>query len=240
MEKQCYQLLFIQFFCQFGIRSPYIALTATIRLSLRASGKTPARKIKYDWKKLVQDVELQERYTIKVRNRFSVLRKTCEDNPTDVYECFMKANSEATEELVPRAPKRPKDVIWNDSRIVEARKVVQNAQLIDNLESSSTSRTNLMAKRNLLSDTYDKLNGDILKSKIKQVENAHINCQHKAAWDLINEVSGRKTAKKGQIKGETQAERLDTWYTHFKQLLGNPQLLLSRMKSLTQYFKNLI
>jgi hypothetical protein len=208
-----------------SLGSDHRIVTAKIRLSLRASGKTPPRKIKYDWRKLAQDDELQDRYSVHVRNRFSTLRESCEDKPTAVYDCFIQANREATEELIPRAPKLPKEALWNDPRIEEARKELQKAQLVDNDEGSSLSRSDLQVKKNLLRATYDLANEDILGRKIKQVEDVDINFQHKAAWDLINEVSGRKTARKGQIRGETQSDRLNAWYCHFKQLLGNPPVI---------------
>ena len=37
---------------------------------------------------------------------------------------------------------------------------------------------------------------------------------------VINEISGRKVAKTGIIKGNSKEERLDKWYSHFKDLLG--------------------
>ena len=67
-----------------------------------------------------------------------------------------------------------------------------------------------------MSGKYGEVNKEILRDKIKQVDIANQNCQHKAAWDLINEISGRRTSKRGQIKGETQTDRLQSWYSHFQ------------------------
>ena len=47
------------------------------------------------------------------------------------------------------------------------------------------------------------------------------------AWKVINEVipkkknKGRKK-KKGQISGASPQERVNMWFTHFQNLLGNP------------------
>ena len=52
-------------------------VTATIHLSLRKSKAVP-RKKQYDWS-LLQDKELQQKYTLIVKNRFSALRNVDDD-----------------------------------------------------------------------------------------------------------------------------------------------------------------
>ncbi|XP_072046990.1 uncharacterized protein [Amphiura filiformis] len=150
-----------------SIGSDHRIVTAKIRLSLRASGKTPPRKVKYDWRQLVHDDELQERYTIKVQNQFSALRKNCDDNVTAVYECFIQANKDIAEELIPKARKRPKEAIWHDPRIEEARRELQQAQLVDSQEVSNMSRSELQSKKNHLRKVYEEANEQILKRKIR-------------------------------------------------------------------------
>ena len=39
---------------------------------------------------------------------------------------------------------------------------------------------------------------------------------------MINEISGRKASRKGQIEGDTKEERTANWFKHFQGLLGNP------------------
>ncbi|XP_072044981.1 uncharacterized protein [Amphiura filiformis] len=207
-----------------------------MRLSLRSNGKTPPRKIRYNWKVLAQDTQLQDLYAVKVRNRFSALQHESEDDEdaTSTYQCFIQANREVTEELIPKAPKRHKGTIWTDSRTESARNEVHEAYVKDTHECTSVSRSKLQARKNHLKETYDKINQEILEQKITQVEKADQNCQHKAAWDLINEISGRRTAKKGQIKGDTESERLHSWFSHFQQLLGNPPVITNEDEPIEQ------
>ena len=40
-------------------------------------------------------------------------------------------------------------------------------------------------------------------------------------WKVVNEITGRKKAKEGQVSGNSPEERVNTWFTHFKNLLGN-------------------
>ncbi|XP_072046823.1 uncharacterized protein [Amphiura filiformis] len=207
-----------------------------VRLSLRSNGKTPPRKIRYNWKVLAQDTQLQDLYAVKVRNRFSALQHESEDDEdaTSTYQCFIQANREVTEELIPKAPKRHKGTIWTDSRTESARNEVHEAYVKDTHECTSVSRSKLQARKNHLKETYDKINQEILEQKITQVEKADQNCQHKAAWDLINEISGRRTAKTGQIKGDTESERLHSWFSHFQQLLGNPPVITNEDEPIEQ------
>ena len=51
--------------------SDHRVVSARIRLNLRIH-KT-VRKTKYDWQKFSADPELQQRYTVAVRNRFQIL-----------------------------------------------------------------------------------------------------------------------------------------------------------------------
>ncbi|XP_072032828.1 uncharacterized protein [Amphiura filiformis] len=193
-----------------SIGSDHRVVTAKVRLSLRSNGKTPPRKIRYNWKVLAQDTQLQDLYAVKVRNRFSALQHESEDDEdaTSTYQCFIQNR--------------------------ECRNEVHEAYVKDTHECTSVSRSKLQARKNHLKGTYDKINQEILEQKITQVEKADQNCQHKAAWDLINEISGRRTAKKGQIKGDTESERLHSWFSHFQQLLGNPPVITNEDEPIEQ------
>ena len=44
----------------------------------------------------------------------------------------------------------------------------------------------------------------ILEENIKQIVNADLNRKYQLSWELINEITGRKTTQKGMIKGKNQ------------------------------------
>ena len=71
-----------------------------------------------------------------------------------------------------------------------------------------------------LEHQYNIVEEECLQDKIKLVEEAHINRKHGQSWILVNDISGRRTTKKGQIKGNSQQERIQNWLKHFKGLLG--------------------
>ena len=78
----------------------------------------------------------------------------------------------------------------------------------------------MSAAKKELQETYDLITEEELDKAIKEVENADERAKHGESWKLINEISGRKAAKTGIIKGKSKEERLDKWYSHFKDLLG--------------------
>ena len=46
--------------------------------------------------------------------------------------------------------------------------------------------------------------------------------QSRIAWQMINEVSRRKSTTKTKLKSTCQQDRIHLWKQHFKNLLGNP------------------
>ena len=44
--------------------------------------------------------------------------------------------------------------------------------------------------------------------------------KHAQFWKLINDMTGRKSAKKGIIKGEHNEERINKCFNHFINILG--------------------
>ena len=58
-----------------------------------------------------------------------------------------------------------------------------------------------------------------------EIENAHLNNKARLAWDTVNEISGRKNTKKGQIRAESPEERIELWKKHFENLLGKPPVI---------------
>ena len=79
------------------------------------------------------------------------------------------------------------------------------------------------AKREL-EEAYNAVTEEDLSSKLKEVEMAHANSKHGQSWRRINDITGRKASAKGQLKGNTQKERVKNWFDHFKNLLGSPQI----------------
>ena len=78
-----------------------------------------------------------------------------------------------------------------------------------------------------------------LRRQIAEVEQADENRKYGLSWKLINDISGRKASQSVRIRGESAEKRVATWYSHFKNLLGNPPELLESNEPITPIFSDL-
>ena len=83
------------------VGSDHRVVAAKLKLSLRAPRKE--KRISYDWKLFSQSSELQQKYTIAVKNKYQVLE---EDGNDQRFEKFVDANKKAKEEHVPERSKK--------------------------------------------------------------------------------------------------------------------------------------
>ena len=223
-----------------SIGSDHRIVTAYIRLSLRASGKTPAKVVKYDWKVLTTDPELQDKYTVEVKNRFSILTDDLNgDDPTEKYECLIKANEEAAKKFIPHQKRKHQKALCYDKRVEEARQHLKEVYEKHVEENTQDSSEDLEQSKNELDKAYEVANQDYLKEKLAEFEAANLNQQHHTAWQLINEISGRRKARGGRIKGDTKEARVENWYNHFKQLLGEAPSVIDEDEEIPNTFREL-
>ena len=85
---------------------------------------------------------------------------------------------------------------------------------------SNDNQENLRNAKAKLQQAYDEVTEDELAEMINRVQTANSICKHGESWKLINKITGRKTAKRGILKGTSQADRLLKWQQYFSQLLG--------------------
>ena len=75
--------------------------------------------------------------------------------------------------------------------------------------------------------------------KVKRVEAEHGEQKYKESWKVINEMSGRKRAREGQLAGCSPEERVTSWFTHFRDLLGTHPTVDGAMKEIPAVLTNL-
>ena len=209
-----------------SLGSDHRVVSMKVRLSLRV----PKRKEKcphYDWKLFAARKDLQSQYSIEIRNRFQILEDEEYRDPTEQYHEFITANKIATEKYVPRKAVSRKPLRSRHPTIMRAREKLNQAQaaITSAHESDSADLCQAVdeARRSLYS-AYDQLLVDDLEEKATRIEQAYISGQHGVAWKVVNEVSGRKKSPRGQIAGSGPEERVDSWFNHFKELLGGSQV----------------
>ena len=76
-------------------------------------------KIKYDWSDFKEDTDLQQRYSVAVRNRYSLLCQ--DDDDSNNYDHLVTAIAEENINMVPKVKKKKRLDIPNDVRVCQAR-----------------------------------------------------------------------------------------------------------------------
>ena len=209
-----------------SLGSDHRAVLSTIKLSLRKN-KSPPRVARYDFSHLKTDQDLQVKYAVEVKNKYSALisEQPLDSDPagaTARYEKFTKAVKSASEKLLPCKPKRRFDDPASDSRVEEARGKLFSAKEEYHVDPSEDNRQTVAEKKDVLSACYRTVEEELLKQKISKAENAADRCKNKESWDLVNEVSGRKKKPCGLVEGGSREGRLRAWKEHFTKLLGQP------------------
>ena len=201
-----------------SIGSDHRIVSAKLRLSLRKS-KAPSQSVNYDWSAL-KDGDLQQLYTVKIRNKYQSL---CTDNETatETYAHLITANNETANELMPRKKKTKKKRVSDDARVTDVREKTEiaSSRYINN--STDINREELQKCKKELQSTYDAVEEEELDRMIREVEDTNAKSKHQESWRLINKITGRKTEKQSIIKAKSKEERIQKWYKHFKNLLGN-------------------
>ncbi len=112
--------------------------------------------------------------------------------------------------------------ISDHPEVVAARKVVEEQHEAYNHSKDEQHKESLKLAKAQLFDVYERLREEELALRIEEVEIAREGKQYSEAWIIVNEVSGRKRSKAGQVKGDTPEDRVKSWFTHFRNLLGDP------------------
>ena len=108
-----------------------------------------------------------------------------------------------------------------DPNVKSARKSVQEAFHQYTINNSNDNQEKLQSEKETLNRTYNDLFEVELNKMIDRVENASAKARHGESWRLINEITGRKAAKRGILKGSSSEDRLEKWRNYFNNLLGN-------------------
>ena len=219
-------------FCTVG--SDHGVVCAKLRLSLRMTKH--AKKVRYDWKRFSMSPAIQEKYTVAVRNRFQELED--EGNGAS-YENFVEANRQAMEEYVPSKPKRNTVRTSTNPRVTEARVKADEAHNRWDTNSSDENRVAWKLAVSQMYEIYGQVREEELEEQTRAIESAHGAMQYGEAWRLVNEVSGRKRAKEGQVSGNSPEERVTTWFTHFQKLLGEPPVVEDPDEAIPSIFADL-
>ena len=129
-------------------------------------------RVQYDWQHFSADTDMQQRYTLDVRNCFDVLG---EENNKKLYTKYIKANEEAMEQCIPKRQRTRKLLQANHPAIVTARNRIHTKY--SQSESPEDKREWKQAIE-CLYNKYDRLKEEELSKKIDRIEQANGDHKH--------------------------------------------------------------
>ena len=91
-----------------------------------------------------------------------------------------------------------------------------------NKNPTNTNALKLKKAQNELANIYLKEQTDYIQNQIDKINDSIEDRQSRIAWQMVNEVSRKKSTVKAKLKVTNQHEQIHLWKQHFKNILGNP------------------
>ena len=144
-----------------------------------------------------------------VSNRNTIASRLFNDIPTDKqdYTAFVSIANSVGSELLPSKPRPPPKTVDTDP-VVTARKATLRA-----------STRKIQTTQNNLRATFNSLEDKCINDTLRTFENPASPAAIKNAWNLVKELSGKRTRSVIFIESK---DRLKTLENHFKNLLNAP------------------
>ena len=101
---------------------------------------------------LKSDQELQNRYSIQLHKRISILQNELTHTIDDEYQHFITANKETAKEMIPKKAKRQKIKYSDDKKIKQARRNVVTAYSCYTRNSTNETQEELNQKKGALEE----------------------------------------------------------------------------------------
>ena len=217
-------------FSTFTVSSDHRVVSSTIKLSLRTSKPCKPHHMKcYDWRKVAADKDLSQAFSLEVYNRFCALSDVTlvENSVEDTYDTLISCTEEVAKEMLPSKQKANKNNAQISTPVVVAREKLKSVSLEYHKNPSNRLKQKLTRARKDLDAAYLNAEADFIKGKIATLEHLHHSNKHHEAWKTVKELSGKNSNAKTSIKGGSAKARMDSWYNHFKNLLGKSSTLSS-------------
>ena len=90
-----------------------------------------------------------------------------------------------------------------------------------------------------MQEKYNRVQEEEIADMVQKVELAHHTNQRKLSWQLINNLTRRKNAKKGILKGNSKQDCLSKWYKYFKNFLEKEPIITHPDEEIRTIFNNL-
>lgn len=189
------------------------------------------------WNQLRFDDELQRRYAVEIKNRYQSLQEESK-NMTPCYDFFVTANMETAEKCLEQVPKVKKTERNMEPRVMTARLEMEKAkrEIGKSTENKKTAKAKYKKKRREIYDAYSTILQEDIDHAVTEIEEAHASQRYTQSWKLINQLSGRNSSQQAKLKAKNKEERVNLWFSHFKNLLGNPPEVTDENETIRSIF----
>ena len=179
------------------IGSDHRIVTTTVRLSLRSPKQQTLKNL--FWRAITTDSNLASEVDNLVTTQFEALP----ENEWS-YTNFLTVCNKIGSDLLPKRPKTSTRSI-NAPSVVEARKATLRSSV-----------RNIQRTQTYLRNTFDAEEDSRINSVLRKFESTS-SLEHKNAWNLVKELSGKKGKSPIFIEAE---DRMEAWKDHFQKLLN--------------------
>ena len=206
-----------------SVGSDHRIVSSTVKLSLRLSKKAKPHPMKtIDWKEVSTNIDMSKQFTLDVYNKFQSLSisEVNTDNIEEVYNNLVKSTEEVAMATLPKKKSRVQSKPSHSAGVIEARNHLNSVSLAYHHSPSQSRRIQLISAKKKLDDAYLNAEVDFINGKISKLSKEHISKKHHLAWKTIKDLSGKNSGSSVKIKGGSAKKRLESWSSHFQNLLG--------------------
>ena len=182
-----------------GVSSNHQIVMAEIQLSLRRNAARTTTTVHYDWS-LLYNRDIRDKYMLTLRNKFDTLQEIPE-TPTvnDEYENFVNAHLEAAELCIPTKQRAKPRVPWETLVVRKKHEDVKIGSL-HNKRIPTNINTQKLKAQNELTNEYLKEQTEYIQNQINKIRESVEDRQSRIAWQMVNEVSRRKSTARAKLK----------------------------------------
>ena len=129
------------------------------------------------------------------------------------------SNLEAAVEFIPTKQRTKYRVPWETLAVREKRVDAKTASKCNRKNPTNINALKLKTAQNELANIYLKEQTEYIQNQIHKIRDSVEDRQSRIAWQMINEVSRRKSTDKAKLKATSQQDQIHLWKQHFENLL---------------------
>ena len=212
--------------------SDHRIVSANFKIRFRKFKQTPSDRKKYNWNKVIENLEICQQYQLELKNRFDALPEV-EDSET-MHNDIVEIIGECAQNVIGNPPKRrPKQWVSDASLTLVANRDNAKKRYHQKKTAATKERWRNLAKQ--VQESYLEDERRYMERQIAELEQANRQGASRRTWKIMNDISGKSTpcpaGKVKKLNGDivkSPQELLDEWRKYFSNLLNAPPVTSTR------------